>query len=324
MIGHVTRLERLLAAAGTKQRLIAPAIARICIGSITAILYALHISQRNVIWGPDAVVTWRDAHAIVAPESGWSLFGLVHDQLGFEALFWTGFIVTIAYTLGLGSRVGSFLFVLFTWSLYQRNYYAIDGGENLLIIISIYLMFADTSAISLDRKLGWVRPGGGSWLVGLVHNAAIVACLLQLAILYFVSDFFKIQGHVWADGTALYYVLRTNEFAAPVWAQALVRNDVFVTVGTYLTILFEAMYPWAIWHRQLKYAVVVGVILLHGGIAIFMGLVWFSATMISLDILFFDDPELLAVQAAYVRLTCVVRQLLLTLGERRRAEEVVS
>ena len=53
--------------------------------------------------------------------------------------------------------------------------------------------------------------------------------------------------------------------------------------GTYATIIFKAMYPWAIWHPKLKYAVLAGVLMLHGGIAVFMGLVWFSMTMLCVD-----------------------------------------
>ena len=286
--------------AGVKRRIVAASIVRISIGCLTLIYYTLHVAQRNAMWGSTGVVTWHDTVAILRTVNGWTLYQYAKNQVGFELIFWTGLVVTIACTLGFGLKITSFLFVVFTWSLYERNYYAIDGGENLLIIIAIYLLFADTSAISLDRELRWVHLDS-QWVTGLLHNFAIMACLIQLAILYFISDFVKIQGHTWSNGTAIYYILRTDEFALPGYTDALIRSDIFVTLSTYLTIVFEAMYPWAIWHPKLKYVVFVGVVLLHGGIAVFMGLVWFSLTMISIDVLFFEDNELLALGTWFSR-----------------------
>lgn len=307
MSGLAAAVRPLLAKAGTKHRLIAPSVLRICLGTLTLIYYALHVAQRNLLWGPDAVVNWHDAHLILKQGDAWTLYQLLPSQAGFEFLFWTGFLVTIAYTVGFATRISSVLFVLMTFSLYQRNYYAIDGGENLLIIMAFYLCFTDLSAISLDRKLGWAKPGGGSWFSGLMHNAAITACLAQLALLYFISDYFKIQGHVWANGTALYYILRTDEFSLPGWTDIVTHNEFLIVTGTYATIIFEAMYPWAIWHPKLKYVVLAGVVMLHGGIAIFMGLVWFSLTMLCVDALFFDDAEFIAIAKLWERGKALLR-----------------
>ena len=57
------------------------------------------------------------------------------------------------FTLGAFVRISSVLFFIFTWSLYQRNWYAIDGGENLLMILTIYLMFADLRFLSIDGSV---------------------------------------------------------------------------------------------------------------------------------------------------------------------------
>jgi len=285
--------SRLVAVASVKHRRLAAGSLRICLGGITLIFYALHVAQRELLWGPNAAVTPQDAAVIMSANHSWSLYGLFPSELGFEVLFWTGFVVTLAFAFGVGGRITTILFYVFTWSIYQRDYYAIDGGENLLIILAFYMMFMDLTALSVDQQLGWFKNRPNTWVGAMIHNAALVACLLQLSIMYFVSDFFKIQGHVWADGTALYYILRTNEFSLPPLTDHLFRNQLLVVSGTYATIIFEAMYPWAIWHPRLKYAVLAGVIALHLSIGVFMGLVFFSLTMICVDLLFFDDKELI-------------------------------
>jgi hypothetical protein len=125
----------------------------------------------------------------------------------------------------------------------------------------------------------------------MLHNFALIACLLQLSILYFESAFYKIQGHVWASGTALYYILRTNEFSLPGWSDLIWRSAALVTVGTYGTILFEITHPFLLWHPKLKYIFFAGAFCLHSGIGVLMGIPWFSITMISAHAVLFDDAE---------------------------------
>jgi len=136
-----------------KQRQTAAALMRIALGSLTIIFYALHLSQRNFLWGPGGVVSWPDNLALLAESRTYTLYQFFPSALGAGCLYWLGLAVSLMFTVGLFARFSSILFFLFTWSLYQRNWYAIDGGENLLIILAFYLMFADLSALSLDRML---------------------------------------------------------------------------------------------------------------------------------------------------------------------------
>jgi hypothetical protein len=280
----------------SKHRQTGAALIRIALGSLTAILYALHLNQRQFLWGPQGVVSWRDNLALLEQNQTWTIYQLFPSALGADCLYWIGLIVSVAFALGLFSRLSSILFFLFTWWLYQRNWYAIDGGQNLLVILAFYLMFADVSAISLDRMLfpkprlrltRWLPE----WIPGMLHNFAVIACLVQLSILYFESAFYKIQGHVWANGTALYYILRTNEFSLPGWSELVWRSALLVSVGTYGTILFEVTHPFLMWHPRIKYLMFAGIVSLHTGIGILMGLPWFSLTMISAHAVLFSDAE---------------------------------
>lgn len=271
---------------------IAAGIVRIVLGSVTAVLYGLHFSQRHFLWGVDAVLSQPDAAAIMASTHSWTLYLWFSSAFGVEAVYWSGLIISILFAAGLFPRVTSVLFVIFTWSLYQRNAYALNGGDNLIVILAIYLMFADLSAFSLDRRIFGPRPvGRWSWLSGMLHNFALTACLLQLAIVYFEAGFYKIQGHVWSSGTAVYYILRSNAFALPGWSDIIWKSAALVTIGTYGTILFEIMHPFLMWHRRLKYLIFAGAVLLHASIGILMGLVWFAVTMIGVHAILFDDEE---------------------------------
>jgi len=276
------------------RRQLGVAIVRIVFGGVTAVLYGLHFPQRQFLWGSDAVVTPADTATILSATHSWTLYSLFPSPLGGECLYWLGLIVSLLFAAGLFVRVTPLLFFVLTWSLYQRNAFALDGGDNLLLILTIYLMFADLSALSLDRLLfGPRREKNFAWLSGMLHNFAVTACLLQLAILYFDAGFYKIQGHVWSSGTAIYYILRSNLFALPGWGDYIWRSAALVTIGTYGTILFEIMHPFLMWHRRLKYLIFSGAVVLHAGIGLLMGLVWFSLTMIGAHAILFDDDEYL-------------------------------
>lgn len=290
-----------------EERRTGAALMRIAFGGLTVILYALHLHQRNLLWGPGSVVSWADNLTLLAQSRTWTIYQFFPSALGAECLYWLGLAISLMFALGLFTRVTSILFFLFTWWLYQRNWYAIDGGENLLIILAFYLMFADLSALSLDRTLFPRRKErSGAWLSGMLHNFAVTACLVQLSILYFESGFYKIQGHVWSNGTALYYILHTNEFSLPGWSEWVWRSAALVSIGTYATILFEVMHPFLLWHPRLKYLMFTGAVFLHTGIGILMGLPWFSLTMISAHAVLFKDAE----YEALVQWARRVRQLL--------------
>jgi Vitamin K-dependent gamma-carboxylase len=276
----------------TGRRQFGVAVMRIVLGSVMTVLYGLHFSQRHFLWGTDAVLTHADNSAILAARRTWSLYAVFPSAFGAECLYWLGLIVALMFAAGLFTRVTSILFFVFTWSLYLRNPYVLNGGDNLLVILGIYLIFADLGALSLDHGLVDKRHEGSfSWLSGMLHNFAVAACLLQLGIVYFEAGFYKIQGHVWSDGTAIYYILRSNGFALPGWGDYIWRSAGLVTICTYGTILFEITHAFLMWHRRLKYVIFGGAVLLHAGIGILMGLVWFSVTMIGAHAILFDDDE---------------------------------
>jgi hypothetical protein len=298
-----------------KRRQLGLALTRITLGSVMTVLYGLHFSQRRFLWGADAVLSRNDSARILAARHTWSLYAIFPSSIGAECLYWVGLIVALMFAAGLFTRVSSILFFILTWSVYQRNPYTLNGGDNLLIILSIYLIFADLGALSLDRRL-FEKPRESSfaWLSGMLHNFALAACLVQLGILYFEAGFYKIQGHVWSSGTAIYYILRSNGFALPGWGDYIWRSAALVTIGTYGTILFEISHPFLMWDRRLKYLVFSGAVFLHISIGIFMGLVWFSVTMVGVHAILFDDEEYIRVhhwaRALWPKITESFRRLL--------------
>jgi hypothetical protein len=97
------------------------------------------------------------------------------------------------------------------------------------------------------------------------------------------------SGHMWQDGTAIYYILRVNEFNLSPVTPWLIHNVFLVAALTLGTLVLQIGFPFVIWHKVLKYPWIIGAFTFHLAIAYFMGLVLFSLTMLSCELVLIDD-----------------------------------
>ena len=167
------------------------------------------------------------------------------------------------------------------------------------MVVLFYMMFLQTGAYfgvhaqKIRKKLEIERRT--SVFSALIHNAAAITVMLQICLVYFISSLYKAQGHEWYNGTALYYILRVNEFTLPGVNPLIYHNPLLVTFLTYSTLIFQVSFPFLIWNKRTKPLMLVGAVCLHLGIATIMGLAWFSLTMLSVDVIFLDDSAYFAI-----------------------------
>src|SRR5881398_4970 len=84
-----------------RQRLLGVGIVRIVLGTVTAILYGLHFTQRHFLWGADGVLPASDNAAILAQSHAFSLYSFFPSAAGAECLYWLGLIVSLLFAAGL-------------------------------------------------------------------------------------------------------------------------------------------------------------------------------------------------------------------------------
>ncbi|WGI32886.1 hypothetical protein [Mycolicibacterium aubagnense] len=53
--------------------------------------------------------------------------------------------------------------------------------------------------------------------IPLLHNAASLAMLVQIAVLYFAAGYLKATAEIWTNGTAMYYISRIHQFSLFSW-----------------------------------------------------------------------------------------------------------
>jgi hypothetical protein len=270
------------------------AVLRICFGAIVSSVYILHIRDREFLFGPSGLFPWRTAHDLSIAQHSLNLFAVNSSDLYFNLCFFAGIAVCLAFTCGLWSRVATPLFVIFTWSIFQRQPDLMDGGYRLLNIMLIYLIFAETGRYySVDSMLAQRRgvPMKTGPFRAILHNAGVMACMYQVCVVYLFSTFYKVTGTEWQQGTALYYAMSDVQFNGGPWTDVLLSHPLLLTAGNYATLLYQSAFVWLIWHPWLKYPVIALALLFHLGIAVFIGLPWFSAIMISCEAIFLLDRD---------------------------------
>lgn len=272
---------------------------RIGYGVTTFLFLIVNLPVRQQLWGVESAYDWELFMEGAAQGSQPSLYALSSSALWADVLYFGLMVMALLFALGWHTRVITVVFYVLLWSLHARNPLVTNGGDNLVRIILIYLMFAQTAAHwSLDARRNRRRVAAGrvqhDRLAGTIfHNGALIACVTQICILYLASGLFKVQGRMWQEGTAVYYVMRTADFNAWPELSALVYQwPVVVVAATYAAVFVQLAIPLALINPVAKRIVLPAVLGMHLGIGFFMGLPYFSLYMIVSDLLLLSNKDM--------------------------------
>jgi len=280
------------------------AVIRIIFG-LTAMWFLLaNWSNRHYLWG--------DAAQWMSPldrngNFGWpfTLFagGSAPTELTVKLL--VVFALAAALTLGWRTRIVAPLLLICWVSLIESNPLYGDQSDNIFRILLIYLCFADLSGRwSLDARRRARGSSGPSWLrhrftaarrnaamlATLFHNLAVLAVAVQICIIYVASAMYKIQGDHWQDGTAVYYPMQVGHYRPwPFLNDLLTSNSFGVLAVTYFSVFIQLFFPLMLLRRTTRVLGLVGVLAMHMGIAVVMGLPFFSLFIMAGDQVFVRD-----------------------------------
>ncbi|MFD8527987.1 HTTM domain-containing protein [Streptosporangium canum] len=298
------------------------AVLRIGYGLVLLGLLLTNYGDRRLLWGPESPWTADLLGESLVEDGTFSLFAISESGLLFEILYHAFIVLVVLFIAGWRTRWVTPLLAVMLWSWHQRQPWILDGGDNLMQLVLIYLSFADLSARwSLDARRAHrgerppaVSPTGKlRWrLATVLHNSALLAALLQVSILYMNAGLLKVRGEIWQEGTALYYTLRVEEFQPFPWLSHLIYdNALLVTTGSYAAVFIQLAFPLLMLNRVTRRLGLVAVTGMHTGIGLLMGLSSFSLIMIATDLLFVRD-------ATYMRFAGFVRVVDDRLGVGRR------
>ncbi|MFF4328020.1 HTTM domain-containing protein [Streptomyces sp. NPDC001591] len=173
------------------------------------------------------------------------------------------------------------------------------------------------AALWTGAALWWLaercEPGGErraalDVLANLLHNTGMLVIMAEVCLIYATAGWYKIQGSRWQDGTALYYPLRLDYFTPwPELSGALAGSGVAVMLLTYGTVVVQVAFPFTVLNRRVKNVLLGVMVLEHAGIAVLLGLPFFSLAMIAADAVFLPTGLLVWVGARVAALRVPLR-----------------
>jgi hypothetical protein len=287
----------------------ATSVLRIGYGLLYLVFLLREFPHRSEIWGPGS--PWTPALAAqLFDQTGWYSFLILSDSRAYFELCYVLALATSAlFMLGWRTRATSVLFAAVVASFHARAVFMTDGGDNLLLLMALYLMLtACGRRWSLDARRARIKAARAdgtpprarsaaaqdlraarTTLVTVVHNCGVFVIAAQVCFLYGSAGLYKVQGSFWDDGTALHYVLNLDLFQPwPALSHAMDQYPLAMAAVGYLTVLTQVAFPFVLFGR-LKYPVLALLLGMHVAIAVILGLPLFSGTMIIADAVFLPD-----------------------------------
>ncbi|OIJ69528.1 HTTM domain-containing protein [Streptomyces mangrovisoli] len=122
--------------------------------ALTALLFLLREApHRQEMYGPDGTWSFTLGKELTGDNGAFTALLWFHGQAWFEALYWLTVLAAVSLLLGWRTRTASVLFMVGVVSLQNRSVFMGDGGDNVLHLMSIYLVFTRCGQVwSLDAR----------------------------------------------------------------------------------------------------------------------------------------------------------------------------
>jgi Vitamin K-dependent gamma-carboxylase len=269
----------------------------ICI-ALFRVLYGICVSATIILlhsdwlewYGTHAWVSERTMH-VVEPGIRLNLFGLFPENDRWIAyFFWIALLFSVMLTIGLWTRVSSIAVFLCLNSLQQRALFITHGGDKFLRVAGFFLMFAPAGAVlSVDHFLR--LRNRTTEAIQLRAPWAQRMIQFELTLLYFTSFLWKLKGHMWLDGTALYYVIHLRDvqrLPVPEW----VKSVAMLKLGSWLALVLEFSLGVLIWFKRFRYPLLFLGLCFHLCLEYAFNFPMFQWDVLSAYVLFIDPEDL--------------------------------
>lgn len=271
------------------------ALIRILAGGMLFYTHLVWSLQLGEFLGPQSWVN-RDVSLRLHQDTwAWSYWWLIDSPVLMWTLHVAALVVFALFTIGLYTRVISVLAWLIAVAYCHRLVGAMFGLDQTNTMVAMYLMIGPAGGVwSVDRwraKRRAAQRGDAMPFVPSTIGANVATRLLQLhlCIVYLFGGLGKMRGELWWDGSALWYALANLEYQslAMTW---LIHSPWLIAALSAVTMFWETFYCFLVWPRLTRPIAVGMAVLVHGGIALFMGMITFGLAMIFAN-LSFVPPE---------------------------------
>jgi len=280
------------------------AIIRIATGSMIAYIHFIWMLNLEAFMGPFALInnaTWQSLHQGSTPDFKWTY--LAHTES--MPFIWCHEIFAcmagILLAMGFLTRTMSILAWFTTLMAAHRMTGMLFGLDQITLMLSMYLCLARPGSVwSFDHwhaaKSSFATP---SWFVSLSgfsqcssgpaycwsNTFATRLIQLHLCVIYLFGGLGKLRGEMWWDGSAVWYSIASYDYQSldMTWTG---HFPMLSSMATHLTLFWEVSYCAVVWPRWTRPWALLIALIVHAGIALFLGMITFCFMMIIANIAF--------------------------------------
>jgi len=259
------------------------AMVRLCGGAMllyTHLIWGLELSH---FLGPKAIVTTdtalRMSTAVDGANYTWSYLWYVQSPLLIGILHWLGIIPFVALMVGFKTRWFAPICWVYTMSYCHRLIglqYGLDQVNSMLA--TYFMVSAAPQVLSVDA---WLAKRAGKPIKLRDEWTTVALRLIQchMCVIYFFGGISKMRGGLWWDGSAFWFAVANLEYQSldMTW---LVDFRWLVAGLTMATFLWEMFYPITVWPMKTRWPTLLMAVMVHGGIALALGMKTFGMAMI--------------------------------------------
>ena len=227
--------------------------------------------------------------------SVWSIFFWIEPVWLLWCVHLFALLVFFCLMVGLFSRTAATLAFLFAVSYAHRvSPGAFFGLDKINCMLSMYLMLGPCGArYSLDSVRRLRRGDAEPVRPRVLANLSIRLIQVHLCIIYLFSGLAKLEGENWRAGTAVWWAIANQEYQSidMTWiASWTTVGPILIALATHATVFWELSYCFLIWNRFTRPLTLWMAMFVHGGIALFMGMITFGLAMIYANLAFLKPP----------------------------------
>jgi len=274
-------------------------VIRILTGAMMLYTHAVWAFGSADFLGPQSWIPASVARSTAAPYA-WSHLYYVESPALLMLLHLAALVVFLLLTLGVFSRVMAVAAWLLTVAYCHRMQGALFGLDQINAMLGMYLMLGPCGAVfSVDS---WWKnrraPGPVTVAPSVAANIAIRLIQIHLCVIYLFSGIGKTKGGMWWDGSAVWFSVANYEYQSldMTW---LASMPWLIALLSHITIFWELSYCALVWPRRTRPIVLAVAVAVHGGIALFLGMITFGAVMLIANLAFVPPAvfEWIAAQA---------------------------
>ncbi len=194
----------------------------------------------------------------------------------------------VLFAFGIGRSITTVLLFLSWYILQQLNIYILNGGDNYLIIILLYMCFTNSfTHLTLSNSRGFLENS----ITNFLSNLAVYSIIIHLCLIYFISGISKIHSDLWYNGVAVYYIMNIERFQGTDYNVIIAKNGFLVTITTYGTMFWEAFFTLLVSLQSMRVPTLIIGVLLHLSIYVFMMIHDFEILYVMIYGFFFTDED---------------------------------